>query len=279
MTALVINGATRLIPIIGDPIAQVKSPAGVTLALQQRGVNAACVPVHLAADDVEAFIDAAERVQNIDGIIVTVPHKFAAYRHCSSATGRAHLLGSVQILRRNANRTWHGDHLDGEGFVAGIRAAGCKPEGSRALLVGAGGAGSAIALALLDAGVATLAIHDTDATRSDALRAKLAPRYGEAITAGSSDPTGYTLIVNATPRGMQVGDPFPIEVAKLASPMFVADVITAPATTPLIEAARAAGCAVQVGAAMFEGVNERMVRFLLQTDDGGGEPRNGRPLG
>jgi shikimate dehydrogenase len=279
MTALVINGATRLIPIIGDPIAQVKSPAGVTHALQQRGVNAVCVPVHVAADDVEAFINAAERVQNIDGIIVTVPHKFAAYRHCSSATDRAHLLGSVQILRRNADRTWHGDHLDGEGFVAGIRAAGCRPEGRRALLVGAGGAGSAIALALLDAGVATVAIHDTDARRRDALRAKLAPRYGNAITAGSSDPTGYTLLVNATPRGMQVGDPFPIEVAKLAAPMFVADVVTAPATTPLIEAARAAGCGVQVGAAMFEGVNERMVRFLLQTDDRGGEPRNGRTSG
>ena len=262
---LVLDGATRLIPIIGDPIAQVKSPAGVTHALQQRGLNAVCVPFHVTADDVDPFIEAAKRVQNIDGMIVTVPHKFVAYRHCGSATERAHLLGSVQILRRNADRTWHGDHLDGEGFVVGIRAAGARPKGQRALLVGAGGAGSAIALALLESGVEQLAIHDSDVARRDALLAKLQPRFGEEVTIGSADPTGYSLIVNATPRGMRAGDPLPIDVVKLEPDMFVADVVTAPGMTPLIEAARAAGCTTQVGAGMFEGVNELMVRFLSES--------------
>jgi shikimate dehydrogenase len=262
---LVLDGATRLIPIIGDPIAQVKSPAGVTQALQQRGLNAVCAPFHVTTDDVDHFIDAAKSVQNIDGMIVTVPHKFAAYRHCDSATKRAHLLGSVQILRRDADRTWHGDHLDGEGFVAGIRAAGARPKGQRALLVGAGGAGSAIALALLEAGVERLAIHDSDVARRDALLAKLQPRFGASATMGSANPAGYALIVNATPSGMQAGDPLPID-GKLEPHMFVADVVTAPAVTPLIEAARAAGCRTQVGAGMFEGVTELMVRFLSESD-------------
>ena len=169
----------------------------------------------LVTDDVDPFIDAAKSVQNIAGMIVTVPHKFAAYRHCDSATKRAQLLGSVQILRRDAHSTWHGDHLDGEGFVVGIRAAGARPKGQRALLVGAGGAGSAIALALLESGVEQLAIHDSDVARRDALLAKLQPRFGEEVTIGSADPTGYSLIVNATPRGIRAGDPLPIDVVKL----------------------------------------------------------------
>ena len=277
MTAFVIDGATRLIPIIGDPIAQVKSPAGVTQALQQRERNAVCVPLHVTADDVDRFLDGATLARNIDGIIVTVPHKFAAYRRCSSATERAHLLRSVQILRRNADRTWHGDHLDGEGFVAGIRAAGCNAEGGRALLVGAGGAGSAIALALLEAGVVRLAIHDTDAVRRDALLAKLRPRHGPNIATGSTDPTGCTLVVNATPSGMQPGDPFPVDVTKLEPAMFVGDMITAPAVTPLVEAARAAGCRTQIGACMFEGVNALMIAFLLDADEPATASHAGEP--
>ena len=265
MTGFALNGATRLVPIIGDPIEQVKSPAGVTEALAAKGRNAICVPIHVAASDVDRFIDGASLARNIDGIIVTIPHKFAAFRHCATSTPRARLLGSVQILRRNADGTWHGDQLDGVGFVNGIKAAGCTPEGKRAMMVGAGGAGSAIALALLDAGVSELAIHDGDPTRRDALIAKLATKHGGKVRAGSDDPTGYSVVVNATPSGMRAGDPYPVRADKLTADMFVGDVITAPAVTPLVEAARKLGCGTQVGGGMFAAVNTLMIEFLLES--------------
>lgn len=262
-----LSGETRVIPIIGDPIAQVKSPAGVTRALNAMGCNSVVVPIHVTSADVDTFIEGVAVARNVDGIIVTVPHKFAAYRHCATATDRAHFLGAVNTLRRNADGRWHGDAFDGEGFVAGLRVAGWRP-GGPALLVGAGGAGSAIALALLQAGVGELAIHDADAARRDALLARLQTQPGKRVRAGSSDPSGFALVANATPTGMRSGDPYPVQVDKLAAGMFVGDVITAPAVTPLIEAARRAGCATQVGGGMFAEVLKLMVAFLLARDAG-----------
>ena len=259
-----LNGETRVLAIIGDPIAQVKAPAGVTQLLNERGRNCVLVPIHVSSANLDDFMRGASLVRNFDGIVVTIPHKFDAYRHCATATECAHFLGAVNTMRRNADGSWHGDHLDGAGFVGGIRAVGCKPEGQRALMVGAGGAGSAIALALLEANVAVLAIHDADVGRRDAVVGRLQTRYGDKVSTGSADPTGHTLVVNATPVGMRTGDPYPVQVEKLTREMFVGDVIAAPAVTPLVEAARVLGCGTQVGGGMFAAVRDLMVDFLLE---------------
>ncbi|WP_157269032.1 shikimate dehydrogenase family protein [Azohydromonas aeria] len=263
MNAFQLDGATRVVAIIGDPIAQVKSPAGVTQTLQARGRNAIVMPVHIASTDLPAFMQGAAHMRNLDGIIVTVPHKLDAYRWCATASEHAHFLGGVNVLRRNADGTWHGDHFDGEGYVHALRGNGCEPRGKCALLAGAGGAGSAIALALLEAGVQQLAIHEPDAARRESLLARLQARHGDSVRAGSSDPRGFDLVINATPVGMQASDPLPFDVSRLEEGAFVGDVITKPAVTPLIEAARGRGCATQIGADMFAGVCALMVDFLL----------------
>ena len=94
---------------------------------------------------------AAKRVINLDGIVITIPHKFAALRHCDETTERARFLGAVNVLHRVADGRWRGDMTDGVAMVAALRKAGCEPAGRRALLAGAGGAGSAVALALIEA--------------------------------------------------------------------------------------------------------------------------------
>ncbi|OWW21621.1 shikimate dehydrogenase family protein [Noviherbaspirillum denitrificans] len=247
-----LSGETRLIGIVGDPIAQVKSPAGVTKALLESGRNAVVIPVHVSPPDLERFVNGISLAKNFDGLLVTVPHKFAATRFCATLTDRARFLGAVNVMRRNADGSWHGDMVDGPAFVGGIRKAGCRPEGQRALLVGAGGAGSAIALALLEAGVAELAIHDEDKDRRDSLVERLRTRFGSRVRIGSSDPTGFKLVANATPVGMRPDDPMPVQADKFTADMFVGDVITAPAVTPMIEAARRAGCGTQIGLGMFQ---------------------------
>src|SRR5258706_77335 len=132
--------------------------------------------------------------------------------------------------------TLNGEMCDGEAVVNGIRIAGCTPGGSRALVVGAGGAGSAIALALLDAGAAELAAHDSDIARRDALLGRLNTKYPGKAHAGSADPGGYGVIVNATPAGMRAEDPYPVAAGQLTRGTFVGGVITTPARCPLIQA-------------------------------------------
>lgn len=261
-----ITGATRLNVIVGDPIAQVKSPGGMTRAFAARGHDGVVVPVQVSTADLADFLDLADRLHNLDGIIVTVPHKFACYAHCASATARGEFLGAVNIMRRRSDRRWHGEMVDGLGFLGAVRAKGCNPAGKRALLVGAGGAGSAIGLALVDAGVRELAIHDQDVARRDGLITRLnAKGMGRAII-GTPDPTGFDLVGNATPAGMKPGDPFPIDVARLSPGAFVGCVITVPAASPMIEAARTVGCSTSTGTDMYHALQGAMLDFLLFAD-------------
>ncbi len=262
-----LNGATRLHVIVGDPIAQVKSPGGITASFVRRGHNAALVPVHVTPEDLDGFLRGISPARNLDGIVVTVPHKFACFAYCATVTDRARLLGAVNVMRRNADGGWHGDMLDGEAMVGAIRAKGLDPAGCKTLLVGAGGAGTAIALALLQAGVTSLAVHDADAGRRETLLRRLQDQAGGRLRVlETADPAGCDLVVNATPAGMRPEDPLPVPTAALSGAMFVADVITAPEVTPLLSAARALGCRTQNGIGMFEAQLELIAGFLLGED-------------
>jgi shikimate dehydrogenase len=260
---LTVDGATRLHFIIGDPIVQVKSPAGMSAAFAAAGRNALVLPAHVMARDLAAFVTAMGLTRNVDGLVITVPHKFASYALCATATGRAKTLGAVNVMRRRHDGGWHGDMFDGSGFVGGVRAQGVDPRGKRALLIGAGGAGSAIALALLEAGVSALAIHDADHARRDALVARLNVLGTAPVSAGSSNPAGFGLVAHATPAGMSPSDPIPIDVSGLSADTFVGCVITAPAVSPVIAAARAKGCPTSTGADMYRAQQDQIVLFLM----------------
>lgn len=258
-----LSGSTRVHFIVGDPIAQVKSPSGVTQAFAERGHNAYVIPAHVSPKDLAAWVAGVSLAQNVDGIIVTVPHKFACFDLCATTSDRAAFLHTANTLRRNADGTWHGDMFDGLGFVSAMQDNGCQPAGKKALLVGAGGAGSAIAHALLLAGVRELAIHDADVPRRTTLVDRLAGLGTCAVTHGTADPSGCDIVINATPVGMKKADPYPLDATKLTAPMFVGCVITAPAVTPLVAAARAKGCGTMTGAHMFGRVRDLMVDFLV----------------
>jgi shikimate dehydrogenase len=258
-----LSGETLVVPIVGDPIAQVKSPDGITRAFAARHRNAVVVPLQIAGADFDAMIAGLTPSGSVGGIIATVPHKFGLALHCATLTDRARFLGSVNVARRNADGTWHGDQVDGAAYVAAIRATGGEPSGRRVLQVGAGGAGSAIALALLEAGATELALHDADPNRRDALAGRLQERFGARVRVGSDDPTGFDIIAHATPMGMRAGDPYPVDVQRLKPETFVADVVTKPAVPPLVEAARRIGCGTSTGADMFAAVTDLIVDFLL----------------
>jgi len=258
-----LNGETRLFPILGDPIQFVKSPQRLTGGFEARGHNGICIPMQVPAADLEVVMRGLARTPNVDGLLITMPHKFTAFAYCTTLSERAKMLGAVNVVRRNHDGMWHGDMLDGLAFVKAQVDEGAQPEGARVLLVGAGGAGSAIAMAFLEAGVRELIIHDTDETRTAKLL-ELLSRLGRGrVTVGPPDPTGCDMVCNATPMGMAVGDPLPVAARLLTSSMFVGDVIAGHGVTPLVQAAQALGCKTADGVQMVEAVQEMMLDFLL----------------
>jgi len=256
------TGATHLIPVVGDPISQVRSPSVLTRILAQRGEDAVVIPLHVPSSSLPRLFEALHNVRNVDGILVTVPHKRDAFTLCETRTNRADFVEAVNVVRRTEDG-WHGDNTDGLGYLDGIEREGFSVENRRALLVGCGGAGSAIALEIMQRGAAQLAIHDVDTTQRDDVIAKLESVYPGTVVVGDADPSGYDLVANATPLGMRPDDPLPVDVTKLQPWQFVACVVTKPEVPPLIEQARQRGCRTMTGAGMFDAQAETLVDFLL----------------
>jgi shikimate dehydrogenase len=258
-----LSGETLLYPIIGDPIAFVKSPQRLTAELDARNHNGICVPMRVPDGELESVVRALRAVQNVRGLLITMPHKHAMFTYCATSSETAKLLGVVSIVRRNPDGSWHGDMLDGVAFVAAQKKNGANPEGARVLQVGAGAAGSAIAVALLHAGVRELVIHDASPSRLNSL-VRLLSRLGRGrVVAGPPDPAGCAMVVNATPMGMSPSDPLPVSAHLLASSMFVGDVVAGHGVTPFLQAAQAAGCKTAGGVQMVEAGMEIMPDFLL----------------
>ncbi len=249
-----IKGSTRLVAIIGSPVVQVKSPENFNAAFEAAGRDVAMIAMDIAPDGVEAFLSVARRWANLDGFVVTIPHKQAVAAGIDSVTSRAALLGAVNVVRRDADGSLSGDNVDGLGFVAAAQGHCFAPQGKQALVIGCGGAGSAIAHALCEAGVACLAICDADTARVERLAGSLRAEFpNTVIETQIGDPSRFDLVANATPLGMKAGDPLPLADAALAllkETAHVADVVTSPEVTPFLAAARARGLATQTGPEM-----------------------------
>lgn len=252
--ALTLNGETRLIPIIGDPIIYAKSPEWMSETFSARGENCLCVPMQVRKPDLGPVLAGLSIVPTVVGLLVTMPHKGEIFRHCATVSDRSRLLEAVSVMRRNPDGSWHGDILDGKSFVQAQINHGARVPGARALLLGAGGAGSAIGIAFIEAGLGELVIHDVDAGRAESLAQKLGGLGQTRIATGPADPTGFDLVCNATPLGMAEGDPLPLDPALLRAEMFVGDVIAGHGETPLLRAAHEAGCRTANGDHMVEAV-------------------------
>lgn len=266
MSNIHIDGKSQLFPIIGDPIVYAKSPERLSEGLSARGHNGICIPMRVSAEALPAVMAGLDAVPNIHGLLVTMPHKFKAFEYCATASETASLFKVVSVMRRNNDGTWHGDMLDGLAFVKAQRDGGARFSGKNALLIGAGGAGSAIALATIRAGALKLTIHDVDDARAEQLVDLLSGNADARVEAGPANPTGYDLVFNATPLGMEAGDPLPVDPSLLSASMSVGDVIAGHGETPFLKAARGQGCKTVGGDQMVEAVQEMMLDFMIGTN-------------
>lgn len=243
-----ITGHTTLCAILADPIRHVKTPDAINNLLRERGIDGVMVPMHVGPGELASVVTGLKGLRNFAGFIATVPHKSAMPALCDDISDRARAVGAVNVVRRTAEGRLVGDMVDGLGFVAGLRQAGIEPAGQSVYLAGAGGAASAIAFALVAAGVSRLTIANRTRARSEALVQRLA-QLESAVTIGigDADPAGHDIVVNGTSLGLRPDDPLPLAVSRLDPGQTVAEIIMNPETTPLLAAARARGCRVHPG--------------------------------
>jgi len=247
-----ITGNTRLIAHLGYPTGSFKAPMIYNPYFDKHGIDAVVVPMGCKAEDYPQFLKLVFRLSNMHGALVTMPHKITTVGLLDEVTATARVAGSCNAVRLGLNGRLVGDMFDGEGFVRGVLRKGRAVEGASALVVGAGGVGSAIAASLAKAGVARLAVHDANAVAMDALAGRLRTHYPAlAVGTGSNDPAGFDLVVNATPLGMNRGDPMPVAIDRIEPSAFVGEVVMKQEITPFLAAVRARGCDFSVGTDML----------------------------
>jgi shikimate dehydrogenase len=248
-----ISGATRLAAVIGDPVRHSLSPAMHNAAFAAAGLDWLFVALPVPRGAGARALDAV-RVLGLEGLSVTMPHKADAAAGCDEVRGDAARLHSVNCVSRGANGQLVGESTDGEGFLRSLREAGHDPSGMGALVLGAGGAGRAVVLALAQAGARVRIAARRRVAAADA--AALAPGIETVAWAAVGEVgRGCDLVVNATPIGMGSAPggevELPFSADQLGAGHVVADLVYLPRRTPLLELAAASGAATVDGVGML----------------------------
>jgi shikimate dehydrogenase len=262
-----INGNTELIAHIGYPTHSFKAPMVYNPYFVQAGVNAVVVPMGCKSEDFPAFLRSVFHLSNIRGALITMPHKVTAVALLDEVSPTVLVAGACNAIKRTTDGKLVGDMFDGAGFVRGVQRKGLQLAGARALVVGSGGVGCAIAASLAVEGLSAISLFDVNAATAEQLGARLKQYYpATEVRTGSNDPAGYDLVVNATPMGMNEGDPLPMDVSRLQASTFVGEVVMKNETTAFLAAAQARGCRTQVGTDMlFEQIPAYLEFFGLPT--------------
>jgi shikimate dehydrogenase len=262
-----ITGHTKLIAHLGYPTGSFKAPMVYNPYFAKHGIDAVVVPMGCKPEDYAAFLGLVFRLSNIHGALVTMPHKVSTVAVLKEASTTVKVAGACNAVRLNAHGQLEGDMFDGEGFVRGVLRKGRQLKGARVIMAGCGGVGSAIAASLAKAGVATLALNDPYAPMMEGLASRLRTHYPALeLRLGAHDPAGFDIVVNASPLGMTEGDPLPFDVSRMAPSAFAGEVVMKTEITPFLAAARARGCAYQVGTDMlFEQIPAYLEFFGLRS--------------
>ncbi|MBL7084149.1 MAG: shikimate dehydrogenase [Candidatus Aminicenantes bacterium] len=259
-----ISGRTRLYGLFADPVGHLQTPAVLNSLLDQRGVDAVFVALHVTAEHFAATVAGMRHLRNFAGYGVSIPHKPMAARLCDELLPNARACGVVNVIRVDSDGRWIGETLDGVGMVKAITAQRALNANTRVLLVGAGGVGRAIAVALALAGVGYLAIANRTRAKADDL-AHTVRRAAPACVAeaGSAfDPATFDIVINATSLGLNGQGPLPVEVSRVSGTALVAEVVMVPKLTPLLQAAQTRGLGIVRGREMLTQQVEAVADFL-----------------
>ena len=249
-----------LLGLIGSGIGQSLTPA-----MQEEEARAQGLRLHYQLIDLDRgaggaaqlpALIAATRTMGFAGLNITYPCKQAVIPLLDGLSDEASAMGAVNTVVFKGGQAI-GHNTDGSGWAWGFTRALPQADLARVVLLGSGGAGSAIAHAVLRLGAGRLMLVDTDAARAQALADSLNGRYGDGrVTAGTDAAAvlpGATGLIHATPTGMAKLPGLPLDAGLLRPDLWVAEIVYFPIETALLKAARAIGCAVSDGGGMAVG--------------------------
>ena len=244
--------ATFLCGLIGAGIQLSRSPALHEREADEQGLRYIYKLIDL--DQLGVGIEAlpellnAARQMGFAGLNITYPCKQAIIPLLDELSEEARALNAVNtVVMRNGRTTGH--NTDGSGFAEGFRRGLPDAKRDRVVLLGAGGAGAAVAHAALMLGVRELTIFDVEASRSDRLAAKLGARAraGTNLAAAMAKADG---LIHCTPTGMAKMPGLPLDPGLLEARHWVAEIVYFPLETELLRVARAKGCRTLDGSGM-----------------------------
>jgi shikimate dehydrogenase len=245
------TGSTRVAAVIGDPVHHSLSPVLHNAAFRELGLDWVYVALPVQATDGSNIV-AAMKTFGISGLSVTMPHKQAAMSGADSISDDVALLRASNTLTRSDDGHVRAHTTDGDGCIDALRAEGFDPLGKKCLVLGAGGAGRAVILALARAGATEIVVVNRDADRATSAVGLVTDAGGVGSVGNLDDARRCDLVVNATSIGM-AGTPggdesLPISAEYLHAGQHVLDLVYQPLDTALLKAAR------QIGAKPIDGL-------------------------
>ncbi len=259
---MILSGRARLAGVVGWPVGHSLSPRLHGFWLEQHAIDGAYLPLAVAPEHFDSALRGLAEV-GFRGVNVTVPHKQAALALCDEVAPLAARIGAVNTLVFEDGRL-RGSNTDAFGFLENLRQGAAAwdlpawdppvwdPPAGPALILGAGGAARAAAVALLDAGVPDLRLANRTAVRAETLAQEL----GAQVTTVSWEQRGaaledLALLVNTTSLGMTGQPPLDLDLDSLPTGALVTDIVYAPLETGLLARARARGNPVVDGLGML----------------------------
>jgi shikimate dehydrogenase len=266
-----ITGATQLAFHLGHPIDHAKAPVMFNRELAERSSPVALVPLDVAPADLAPTVDGLRRAANCVGLLVTMPHKRSIVGLCDELGPQAQLVGAVNAVRVH-DGALIGDMFDGVGLVRSLGDAGIELAGARVLLVGCGGAGSAIAHALSEGRIASLSLSNRTPARAEELAVVVARAHRSVpVAVGPPVAAGHDVVINATRIGMAEDEPSPIQLGD-ADRCAVVDIVTGEQRSTLLREADRRGLTTSDGAAMLRGQMHEILAFWGARTARSGEP-------
>lgn len=239
-----------LLGLIGSPIQRSLAPFLQEEEGRHHGLR---VHYQLIESDAKALptLIAAARIMGFAGLNITFPCKQAVIPLIDDLSEEARAIGAVNTIVRDGDRLI-GHNTDGTGWSWGFRRVLPKADLSRVVLIGAGGAGSACADAVMRLGAQQLLVYDQDAGRAASLAKQLGARAQAAADLAKA-LDGASGLIHATPTGMANFPGLPLREEWLRPSMWVSEIVYVPLETELLKAARRAGCPVVDGGHMNVG--------------------------
>ena len=246
-----VTGKAKVAGVMGWPVGHSRSPRLHGYWLDRYAVDGAYVPLPVTPENLGPAVRGLAAL-GFAGANLTIPHKEAVMPLLDSVDETARRIGAVNTIVVGPDGELAGSNTDAYGFIENLRAGApaWRAAAGPAVIIGAGGAAKAVAVALAEAGVAEIRIVN----RTEARARALAETVGASTVAWDARRTaldGAALVVNASALGMTGQPPLDLDLSALPKTAVVNDIVYAPLETPLLAAARARGHPVVDGIGML----------------------------